>query len=60
MTVENAKVQVNSQIESVEKFVESLKTNENPYAPRFGTIIQYLEGTILPALKGIKSELDAE
>jgi len=32
--------------------------NENPYNPRFGTTIEYLVGSILPALKSIEKALE--
>jgi len=36
----------------------SLKNDENPYNQRFGTTIEYLEGSTLPALKSIEKALE--
>ncbi len=58
MTVEQARTEIDYQIKGIENFVESLKNDENPYNPRFGTTIEYLEGSILPALKSIEKELE--
>ena len=58
MTVERARTEIDNLIKGIENFVESLKTEENPYNPRFGTSIEYLEGSILPALKNIEKELE--
>ncbi len=58
MTVEQARTEIDYQIKGIENFVESLKNNENPYNPRFGTTIEYLEGSILPALKSIEKALE--
>ncbi len=49
MTVEQARTEIDYQIKGIENFVENLKNDENPYNPRFGTTIEYLEGSILPA-----------
>ncbi len=54
MTVEQARTEIDNLIKGIENFVESLKNEENPYNPRFGTSIEYLEGSILPALKNIE------
>ncbi len=58
MTVEQAQTEIDNLIKGIENFVESLKNEENPYNPRFGTSIEYLEGSILPALKNIEKELE--
>ncbi len=58
MTVEQARTEIDNLIKGIENFVESLKNEENPYNPRFGTSIEYLEGSILPALKNIEKELE--
>jgi len=58
MTVEQARTEIDNLIKGIENFVESLKNEENPYNPRFGTSIEYLEGSILPALKNIDKELE--
>ena len=58
MTVEQARTEIDYLIKGIENFVESLKNDENPYNPRFGTSIEYLEGSILPALKNIDKELE--
>jgi len=58
MTVEQARTEIDYLIKGIENFVESLKNNENPYNPRFGTTIEYLEGSILPALKSIEKALE--
>ena len=57
MTVEQARTEIDNLIKGIENFVENLKNEENPYNPRFGTSIEYLEGSILPALKNIDKEL---
>ncbi len=58
MTVEQARTEIDNLIKGIENFVESLKNEENPYNPRFGTSIKYLEGSILPALKNIEKALE--
>ncbi len=58
MTVEQARTKIDYLIKGIENFVESLKNNENPYNPRFGTTIEYLVGSILPALKSIEKALE--
>ncbi len=58
MTVEQARTEIDYQIKGIENFVENLKNNENPYNPRFGTTIEYLEGSILPALKSMEKVLE--
>ncbi len=58
MTVEQARTEIDYLIKGIENFVESLKNDENPYSPRFGTTIEYLEGSILPALKSIEKALE--
>ena len=58
MTVEQARTEIDNLIKGIENFVESLKNEENPYNPRFGTSIEYLEGSIIPALKNIEKELE--
>ncbi len=58
MTVEQTRSEIDYLIKDIENFVESLKNDENPYNPRFGTTIEYLEGSILPALKSIEKELE--
>jgi len=58
MAVERARTEIDYLIKDVENFVESLKNDENPYNPRFGTSIEYLEGSILPALKSIEKALE--
>ncbi len=58
MTVEQARTEIDNLIKSIENFVENLKNEENPYNPRFGTSIEYLEGSIIPALKNIEKELE--
>ena len=58
MTVEQARTEIDYLIKDIENFVESLKNDENPYNPRFGTTIEYLEGSILPALKSIEKALE--
>ncbi len=58
MTVEQARTEIDNLIKGIENFVESLKNEENPYNPRFGTSIEYLEGSILHALKNIDKELE--
>ncbi len=58
MAVERARTEIDYLIKDIENFVESLKNDENPYNPRFGTSIKYLEGSILPALKSIEKALE--
>ncbi len=58
MAVEQARTEIDYLIKDIENFVESLKNDENPYNPRFGTSIEYLEGSILPALKSIEKALE--
>ncbi len=58
MTVEQARTEIDNLIKGIENFVESLKNEENPYNPRFGTSIEYLEGSILPALKSMEKALE--
>ncbi|MDG7054225.1 MAG: hypothetical protein JRZ95_02780 [Nitrososphaerota archaeon] len=58
MAVERARTEIDYLIRDIENFVESLKNDENPYNPRFGTSIEYLEGSILPALKSIEKALE--
>ena len=58
MTVEQARTKIDYLIKGIENFVENLKNDENPYNPRFGTTIEYLEGSILPALKSIEKALE--
>ncbi len=58
MAVERARTEIDYLIKDIENFVESLKNEENPYNPRFGTTIEYLEGSILPALKSIEKALE--
>ncbi len=58
MTVEQTRSEIDYLIKDIENFVESLKNEENPYNPRFGTTIEYLEGSILPALKSIEKALE--
>jgi len=58
VTVDQAKIELEHVIKGIENFVESLKNDENPYNPRFGTTIEYLEGSILPALKRIEKALE--
>jgi len=58
MAVERARTEIDYLIKDIENFVESLKNDENPYNPRFGTSIKYLEGSILPALKNIEKALE--
>ncbi len=58
MTVEQTRTEIDYLIKDIENFVESLKNDENPYNPRFGTTIEYLEGSILPALKSIEKALE--
>ncbi len=58
MAVERARTEIDYLIKDIENFVESLKNDENPYNPRFGTSIEYLEGSILPALKSIEKTLE--
>ncbi len=58
MVVELARTEIDYLIKDIENFVESLKNDENPYNPRFGTTIEYLEGSILPALKSIEKALE--
>jgi len=58
MAVEQARTEIDYLIKDIENFVESLKNDENPYNPRFGTTIEYLEGSILPALKSIEKALE--
>jgi hypothetical protein len=58
MAVERARTEIDYLIKDIENFVESLKNDENPYNPRFGTSIEYLEGSILPALKSIEKALE--
>ncbi len=58
MAVEQARTEIDYLIKDIENFVESLKTEENPYNPRFGTSIEYLEGSVLPALKSIEKALE--
>ena len=58
MVVELARTEIDYLIKDIENFVESLKNDENPYNPRFGTSIEYLEGSILPALKSIEKALE--
>jgi len=45
MAVERARTEIDHLIKDIENFVESLKNDENPYNPRFGTTIKYLEGS---------------
>ncbi len=58
MAVERARTEIDYLIKDIENFVESLKNDENPYNPRFGTSIEYLEGSVLPALKSIGKALE--
>ncbi len=58
MAVEQARTEIDYLIKDIENFVESLKNDENPYNPRFGTSIEYLEGSVLPALKSIEKALE--
>jgi hypothetical protein len=58
MTVEQARTKIDYLIKGIENFVENLKNDENPYNPRFGTTIEYLEGSILPALKSMEKALE--
>ncbi len=58
MAVELARTEIDYLIKDIENFVESLKNDENPYNPRFGATIEYLEGSILPALKSIEKALE--
>jgi len=58
MAVERARTEIDYLIKDIENFVESLKNEENPYNPRFGTSIKYLEGSVLPALKSIGKALE--
>ncbi len=58
MAVERARTEIDYLIKDIENFVESLKNEENPYNPRFGTSIEYLEGSVLPALKSIEKALE--
>ena len=58
MAVELARTEIDYLIKDIENFVESLKNDENPYNPRFGPTIEYLEGSILPALKSIEKALE--
>ncbi len=58
MVVERARTEIDYLIKDIENFVESLKNEENPYNPRFGTSIKYLEGSIIPALKNIEKALE--
>ncbi len=58
MAVERARTEIDYLIKDIENFVESLKNEENPYNPRFGTSIKYLEGSIIPALKNIEKALE--
>ncbi len=58
MTVEQARTEIDYLIKGMENFVENLKNDENPYNPRFGTTIEYLEGSILPALKSMEKALE--
>ena len=58
MNIDSAKTQTAAAIKSTKEFVESLKQNENPKEPRFGTTIQYLEKYTIPALEGIEKALD--
>jgi len=58
MAVKRALTEINYLIKDIENFVESLKNDENPYNPRFGTSIEYLEGSVLPALKSIEKALE--
>ncbi len=58
MAVERARTEIDYLIKDIENFVESLKNDENPYNPRFGTSIKYLEGSIIPALKNIEKALE--
>jgi hypothetical protein len=58
MAVERARTEIDYLIKDIENFVESLKNDENPYNPRFGTSIEYLEGSIIPALKSIEKALE--
>ncbi len=58
MAVEQARTEIDYLIKDIENFVESLKNDENPYNPRFGTSIEYLEGSIIPALKSIEKALE--
>ncbi len=58
MAVERARTEIDYLIKDIENFVESLKNEENPYNPRFGTSIEYLEGSIIPALKSIEKALE--
>ncbi len=58
MTVEQARTKIDYLIKGIENFVENLKNDENPYNPRFGTTIEYLEGSILPALKSTEKTLE--
>jgi len=58
MAVERARTEIDYLIKDIENFVENLKNEENPYNPRFGTSIKYLEGSIIPALKNIEKALE--
>ncbi len=58
MAVERTRIEIDYLIKDIENFVENLKNEENPYNPRFGTSIEYLEGSILPALKSIEKTLE--
>jgi len=58
MAVERVRTEIDYLIKDIENFVESLKNEENPYNPRFGITIKYLEGSILPALKSIEKALE--
>jgi len=58
MAAERAQTEIDYLIKDIENFVESLKNDENPYNPRFGPTIEYLGGSILPALKSIEKALE--
>ena len=58
MTVEQARTEIDYLIKDIENFVESLKNDENPYNPRFGTTIKYLEESVLPPLMSIDKALE--
>ncbi len=58
MTVEQARTEIDYLIKGMENFVENLKNDENPYNPRFGTTIEYLEGSVIPALKSMEKALE--
>ena len=47
MAAERTQTEIDYLIKDIENFVESLKNDENPYNPRFGPTIEYLEGSIV-------------